>query len=64
MDCKIEVVCKKYATATFYLWNDKSKEYEQAYDYSKTYAVGSEVNLPTVDKKMVMYSVVGAWIAL
>ena len=51
VDCKIEVVCKKYATATFYLWNDKSKEYEQAYDYSKTYAVGSEVNLPTVDKK-------------
>ena len=46
VDCKIEVVCTKYATATFYLWNDESKEYEQAYKYSKTYAVGSKVNFP------------------
>ena len=49
VDCKVEVKCYTFATATFKLWDDEAKEYQ---DHSAdNYRVGSLVTFPKMPDK-------------
>ena len=49
VDCKVEVKCHTFATATFKLWDDEAKEYQ---DHSAdNYQVGSLVTFPKMPDK-------------
>ena len=49
VDCKVEVKCHTFATATFKLWDDEAKEYQ---DHSAdNYKVGSSVTFPEMPDK-------------
>lgn len=49
VDCTVEVKCKSFATATFYLWDDTMGMYTQY--RAANYEVGNTVTFPDVDVK-------------
>ena len=49
VDCKVEVKCHTYATATFKLWDDETNEYK--YHSAENYQVDSSVTFPKVPDK-------------
>ena len=49
VDCTVEVKCKSFATATFYLWDDTMGMYTQY--HAANYEVGSLVTFPRVPNK-------------
>ena len=49
VDCKVEVKCRTFATATFKLWDDEANEYK--YHSAENYQVGSSVTFPEMPDK-------------
>ena len=49
VDCKVEVKCRTFATATFKLWDDETNEYK--YHSAENYQVDSSVTFPKVPDK-------------
>ena len=49
VDCKVEVKCHTYATATFKLWDETNEDYE--FNSAENYQVGSSVTFPEMPDK-------------